>query len=105
MYAREIEAHFERAFDVGGVTTACEYLADAGLIGKASTPLRLTKRSTIEVEELAFFYLDSPRPGAERRLSSHLCLVGSSLALPLARQGRHDKTDILLRVCHTVGRF
>ena len=28
----EIETHFEKTFDVGGVTTACEYLADQGLI-------------------------------------------------------------------------
>src|SRR5205807_9749625 len=52
----EIENHFKRNFDVGGVTTACEYLADQGLIGKASTPVRLTKKSNIEVQELAFFY-------------------------------------------------
>ena len=39
------------------VTTACEYLADQGLIGKASTPTRLTKKSNIEVQELAFFSL------------------------------------------------
>ena len=38
-----------------GVTTACEYLADQGLIGKASTPVRLTKRSNVEVQELAFY--------------------------------------------------
>jgi predicted nucleotidyltransferase len=53
----EIEAHFKRNFDVSGVTTACEYLADQGLIGKASTPVRLTKKSTLEVQELAFFSL------------------------------------------------
>jgi len=53
----EIEAHFKRNFDVSGVTTACEYLADQGLIGKVSTPVRLTKRSNIEVQELAFFSL------------------------------------------------
>jgi uncharacterized protein len=52
----EIEAHFKRNFDVSGVTTACEYLADQGLIGKVSTPVRLTKRSNIEVQELAFFF-------------------------------------------------
>ena len=39
-----------------GVTTACEYLADQRLIGKASAPVRLTKRSNVEVQELAFFY-------------------------------------------------
>jgi predicted nucleotidyltransferase len=54
----EIESHFKRNLDVGGVTTACEYLADQGLIGKASIPVRLTKKSNIEVQELAFFYLE-----------------------------------------------
>lgn len=53
----EIEGHFKRNFDVGGVITACEYLADRGLIGKASTPVRLTKKSNIDVQELAFFYI------------------------------------------------
>src|SRR5262249_54552440 len=53
----DIEDHFKRNFDVSGVTTACEYLADRGLIGKAGVPVRLTKRSTVDVQELAFFYL------------------------------------------------
>ena len=53
----EIEDHFKRNFDVGGVTTACEYLADQGLIGKASTPVQLTKKSNVEVQELAFVHL------------------------------------------------
>ena len=56
----EIEAHFQRVFNVGGVTTACEYLADQGLIGKAATPVRLTKKSNVEVQELAFFYTGGP---------------------------------------------
>ena len=55
--ASEIESHFTRHFDVSGATVACEYLADEGLIGKASTPLRLTKKSSLDVEELAFFHL------------------------------------------------
>jgi hypothetical protein len=59
----EIEDHFKRNFDVSGVTTACEYLADQGLIGKASTPCRLTKKSSIEVQELAFFYTSEPPDG------------------------------------------
>jgi len=54
---REIEDHFKRNFDVEGVTTACEYLADQGLIGKASISTRLTKKSNVEVQELAFFSL------------------------------------------------
>jgi hypothetical protein len=59
----EIEDHFKRNFDVNGVTTACEYLADQGLIGKASTPVQLTKKSNILVQELAFFYPGEPRDG------------------------------------------
>ena len=52
----EIDAHFKRKLNIEGVTTACEYLADRGLIGKVSTPAHLTKRSNIDVQELAFVY-------------------------------------------------
>ncbi|HEV8236356.1 MAG TPA: hypothetical protein VGP84_17215, partial [Gemmatimonadaceae bacterium] len=51
----EIENHFERNHGIAGVTLACEYLADQGVIGKASTPVQLTKRSNIAVQELAFY--------------------------------------------------
>jgi hypothetical protein len=54
--ASDIEAHFRRSYDVGGVVIACEYLAHRGLIGKAATSVRLTKRSTADVQELAFFH-------------------------------------------------
>ena len=53
----DIEHHFTRTLDVAGITLACEYLADEGIIGKASSPARLTKKSNINVEELAFFYV------------------------------------------------
>jgi hypothetical protein len=53
--ATEIENHFQRNFGIEGITSACEYLADQGLIGKASLPVRLTSRSNIDVNELAFF--------------------------------------------------
>lgn len=56
--SREIENHFSRHMNIEHVTTACEYLADQHLIGKASLPVRLTKKSTIEVQELAFFWQD-----------------------------------------------
>jgi predicted nucleotidyltransferase len=59
----EIEGHFQRNLGVSGVTAACEYLADRGLIGKASTPVQLTKKSNIEVQELAFFYLEDQSDG------------------------------------------
>jgi predicted nucleotidyltransferase len=54
---KEIEDHFKKNFGVSDLTVVCEYLADRGLIGKASLPVHLTKRSNIEVQELAFFFL------------------------------------------------
>jgi len=51
----EIEDYFKKNYDTSCVTTACEYLADQGLIGKASTPVHLTKRSHVEMQEIAFF--------------------------------------------------
>jgi len=59
----EIEDHFQRNLDVSGVTASCEYLADQGLIGKASAPVQLTRKSNIEVQELAFFYLEDQSNG------------------------------------------
>jgi len=53
--ATEIEDHFKRNFGIEGVTGACEYLADQEIIGKASLPVRLTKRSNVAVNEMAFF--------------------------------------------------
>ena len=55
--ATEIETYFTRTFNITGVTTACEYLADQRRIGKASIASRLTKRSNADVQELAFFPL------------------------------------------------
>jgi uncharacterized protein len=56
----ELEDHFKRHLDVSQVTTACEYLADQGLIGKVSVLARLTKKSNVGVQELAFVYLGDP---------------------------------------------
>jgi hypothetical protein len=53
--ATEIDHYFERNFGVTGITVACEYLADQELIGKASLPVRLTRRSSGAVNEMAFF--------------------------------------------------
>jgi hypothetical protein len=56
----EIEAHFTRNFGVEGVITACEYLADQGLLGKVSIPAQMTKKSNISVQELAFVHMGDP---------------------------------------------
>ncbi|MBI4908743.1 MAG: hypothetical protein HY820_34300 [Acidobacteria bacterium] len=60
--ANEMEHHFHRTYGFSCVTPLCEYLADQGIIGKASLPLRLTKHSNVTVEELAFFHIDSRMP-------------------------------------------
>ena len=54
----EIEQHFQRQLDVRGASAACEYLADEGRIGKASVSARLTKKSNVDVQELAFYFLE-----------------------------------------------
>ena len=54
----EIESHFTKTYGIEHATAACEYLADQGIIGKASIAARLTKRSHVDVQELAFFALD-----------------------------------------------
>ena len=54
--ATDIDDHFARNFGVPHVTTVCEYLADRGLLTKASVPIKLTHRSNVEVQEQAFFH-------------------------------------------------
>jgi uncharacterized protein len=54
----EIGSYFKRNYNVAGLTVACEYLADRGLIAKVSTPVQLTKKSNIAVQELAFVYME-----------------------------------------------
>lgn len=54
--ATEIEDYFQRNFGIEGVTGVCEYLADQGILGAVPLPARLTKRSNVDVPELAFFY-------------------------------------------------
>ena len=61
----EIDDHFRRNFGIGSVTGACEYLSDRGLIGKSGLPVRLTKKSNIDMEELAFFHLSKEAPPDE----------------------------------------
>jgi hypothetical protein len=61
--ATELNAHFSRNFGVEHVTTACEYLADLGLIEKVSIAAQLTRRSNVSVQELAFVYLQAPGHG------------------------------------------
>jgi hypothetical protein len=65
--ATEIEDHFARNYGIEGVTGACEYLADLGRIGKTGLPVRLTRKSNIQVEELAFWPLRSSHGDDDER--------------------------------------
>lgn len=51
----QITHYFRRNYNFEHVILACEWLSDLGVIEKASTPVKLTVRSQMEVEELAFF--------------------------------------------------
>jgi hypothetical protein len=61
----EINAHFQRTLGIPDVVLACEYLADQRLLVRAAAPARLTKKSNVAVQELAFVYVD-PAPGGDR---------------------------------------
>jgi hypothetical protein len=63
----EIEEHFSRHYGVTGVTSACEYLAAERLIGSASMPTRLTRKSTATVPELAFVHLGRAKDAGDAR--------------------------------------
>lgn len=52
--AAEIEHHFDRYYDVTGVVSACEWLAEQGHLLTMSLPVRLTRKSRVDVEGLAF---------------------------------------------------
>lgn len=61
--ATEIEDHFKRNFGVQGVTGVLEYLADRGILGKVAIPVKLTKNSNVQVEELGFFFAGGVEDG------------------------------------------
>ena len=70
--SRDLDDHFARHMNLSHVTSVCEYLADLGLLGKASAPVKLTRRSNVEVQELAFYYIGetinrSEEPPGDRR--------------------------------------
>jgi predicted nucleotidyltransferase len=51
----DIVQHFSRRLEAGMVLAACEWLADRGVLVKASTPYFLTEHSRVELEQLGFF--------------------------------------------------
>ncbi len=53
--AGELDEHFQHA-RAEFLSPACEWLADKGVIRKVSTPLRLTVKSRVQVNEAAYYY-------------------------------------------------
>lgn len=54
--ATEITTYFDDHYGIEGVLTCCEWLADKQVITKVSTPMRLTSKSNVTYEEMAFYY-------------------------------------------------
>jgi hypothetical protein len=54
--ATEIDTHFTSQMQITYVSAACEWLADKGVIEQLSTPIRLTEKSPVALDELAFYY-------------------------------------------------
>jgi hypothetical protein len=52
----EITEHFRKLLQGDGVDAACEWLADRGVIEKVGTPLRLSDKSRVAVNEAAYYY-------------------------------------------------
>lgn len=57
----DINHFFSRHYNLESVDIACEWLADEGLIQKLATPLRLTDKSRVDVEEAAYYYSGEER--------------------------------------------
>jgi hypothetical protein len=53
----EINEHFEKHIQQqGGMSPACEWLAEKGILTQLSMPLRLSEKSRVTVNEAAYYY-------------------------------------------------
>ncbi len=53
----EIHAWFERNHNFHESLIVCEWLSDMGFVEKASTPVKLTVKSRVDVEEVAYYHV------------------------------------------------
>ena len=51
----EIGEYFQKRLG-SGITLICEWLAERGVIQKVATPLRLTEKSRVTMDEAAYYY-------------------------------------------------
>jgi predicted nucleotidyltransferase len=54
--ATEISDHFSKQMQITFIDSACEWLADENIIRKVSSPVRITEKSRVNVEETAYYY-------------------------------------------------
>lgn len=54
--ATEMNHYFRNQMNIEGVDSVCEWLADEEMIQKLSSPLRLTEKSRVDVQEAAYYY-------------------------------------------------
>ncbi len=52
----EIDAYFKKQVQVDSLSHVYEWLADKGILQKVPSPVRLTVKSQIEVDEAAYYY-------------------------------------------------
>jgi hypothetical protein len=52
----ELDEYFKKKAQIGSLAMTYEWLADKDIIQKVSSPLRLTPKSRITVEEAAYYY-------------------------------------------------
>lgn len=58
----EINHYFNNQYGIESADMACEWLSDQEIIDRVSTPVRLTTKSRIQVEEAAYYYHKDDTP-------------------------------------------
>lgn len=58
--ATELNHYFRNQMNLEGIDSICEWLADEEIIQKLSSPLRLTEKSRVDVQEAAYYYGGEP---------------------------------------------
>ena len=52
----EIEDYLKQRSQMNGLSVMCEWLADKGILEKVTTPLRLTEKSRVTLDEAAYYF-------------------------------------------------
>ena len=65
--ATELDRHFEKQIQSETLGVAYEWLAEKGVLQAMSTPLRLTEKSRVTVDEAAYYYDGDEEPRTKNR--------------------------------------